>query len=301
MTTPPGGEQPGQQPHGGHPGQPPQPGQPGYGQPPPEQPGQPYGQPAQPGYGPPGGGTPPQPGYGPPSGGTPAQPGYGQPADPRYGPPSGGTPAQPGYGPRAEPGYGPPSGGTPAQPAYGQGLGDPPAGGMPGYTGGPDQGFAPQPYPGQPGGYPPGGYAPPPPDAPAKRSRRGLFLTIGLVVALIAVGIVAFALLGQKDPRDTATGFLAALKSKDFAGAHGKLCKDGQGKKSAEDLRQDFQLDQNTITSYSVDSDKKETINGDKVTVVTVTLTYQTGGNTTIELDVVAEGGGTVCGYKIPA
>jgi hypothetical protein len=290
MTTPPGGDwsrDPDQQPPAQP--QPPQPGQPQPGQPQPgqSQPGQqPYGgQPGQP-YG-----QPPQPGYGPPSGGTPAQPGYG--------PPSGGTPAQPGYGP--------PSGGTPAQPGYGQGLGDPPAGGIPAYTGGyAEPGFAPQPggqpY-GQPGAYPHAGFGQPPapPADTAKRSRRPLFLVLGLVLALVVVGIGAFALLGQQNPRETADGFLTALKGKDFATAHGKLCADGKNKKSADDLRQDFQLDQNTITGYSVVSDKKATLDGNKVTVVTVTLTYQTGGNTNIELDVVAEGGGTVCGYKIPA
>jgi hypothetical protein len=306
MTTPPGGDwsrDPDQQPQPGQPqpGQPqpgqPQPGQPQPGQP---QPGQPHpGQP-QPGYGQqPYGqpGQPPQPGYGPPSEGAPGQPGYG--------PPSGGTPAQPGYGPPSggQPGYGPPpSGGTPAQPGYGapgqhgQGLGDPPAGGSPGYS---DPPYA-QPYGAYPqaGGF---GQQPAPPVATPKRSRRPLFLILGLVLVLIIVGVGAFALLGQKNPRETAGGFLTALKGKDFATAHDKLCADGKSKKSAEDLRQDFQLDQNTITSYSVVSDKKETLDGNKVTVVTVTLTYQTGGNTNIELDVVSEGGGTVCGYKIPA
>jgi hypothetical protein len=269
MTTPPGGDwsrDPADQP------------QPGQSQPGQAQPGQP--QPGQPGYG--------QQPYG-----QPGQQPYGQPAPGGYGPPSGGTPAQPGYGQPGEPGYAHPSGATPAQPGYGPGLGDPPAGGMPAYGGGYEQ-----PY-GQPGAYPPGYGAPP--EQPPKRSRRALLLTVGLVVALVAVGVVAFGLLRQRDPRDTADGFLAAMKSKDFAAAHGKLCKDGQGKKSADNLRQDFQLDQNTITGYKVVSDKKETLDGDKVTVVTVTLTYQTGGDTTVELDVVSEGGGTVCGYKIPA
>ena len=140
--------------------------QPAYGQQPPysqpAQPQPPYGQPAQPAqpvYGHPG---QPQPPYGQ----QPAQPVYGQPGQQDYGQ----QPAQPPHG--QQPGY--PQ--QPAQPPYGQQPGQPQ---QPGYPPAPGQDptFA---Y-GQPGYIQ---------QAPAKKSRKSLWITLGIV------GVLLFCLCG---------------------------------------------------------------------------------------------------------
>lgn len=117
----------------------------------------------QPPYGQPQYGQQPgqQPGYG-----QQPMPGYGQPQQPAYG-----QPQQPGYGQPAQPQYG-----QPAQPQYAQpGYGQPQYGQQPGY------GQAPY---GQPG------YGAP------KKSRTGLFLGLGALVVVVAVGVVLLLTLG---------------------------------------------------------------------------------------------------------
>ncbi|MFE9423362.1 hypothetical protein ACFYNO_10400 [Kitasatospora sp. NPDC006697] len=101
-----------------------------------------------------------------------------------FGPPQPTPPPPPGAG-----GYGQP------QPGYGQpGYGQPPAYGQPGYgqPGAPQQ---PPPYYGQVPPQPgpaawPGGFPPPPP----KKSRKGLYFTLGGVV--VAIGVAAAVLAG---------------------------------------------------------------------------------------------------------
>ncbi|MFE0457722.1 hypothetical protein ACFW1A_00485 [Kitasatospora sp. NPDC058965] len=98
---------------------------------------------------------------------------YAQPTPPGYGqqPGYGQVPPQPGYG--SAPGYGqPPAYGQPAQPpAYGQ--------------------------PAQPPAQPPygqAGYAAYPPPVPPKKSRKGLWITLGVVV--VAIGVATAVLVG---------------------------------------------------------------------------------------------------------
>jgi hypothetical protein len=142
-------------------------------QPPPnpygQQPPNPYGQqpPQQPGgYGQP----QPQPGYGYPQQGQPAQPAYGQP------------PQQPGYGQQQpQPGYGYPQQGQPGQPAYGQ---------QPEYGQQPAYGQVPQ-QPGYGYGQPPG--------APQGGGGKRTGMIIGAVVALVAVGVGVFFVVGKDD------------------------------------------------------------------------------------------------------
>ena len=183
-------------------------------------------------------------------------------------------------------------GDPPGQP-YGTGgqyaqYGDPAAtGSFPGFPGA----YPDQPVPGQPGAV-----------APAK-PRRGRTVLI-LVGALVAVGAVAalgwFLFVGRADPRGTADAFLGALRSKDVAAAHGKLCADGKGKERPDDLRTDFGLDKHTITAYAITGTAESTRDG-SATTVRAELTYDTGATVPVELEVVGEGGGTVCGFTIPA
>jgi hypothetical protein len=185
---------------------------PGY----PSQPGDPYGQSGPPPQSPAPGWPPPyppqpanpaqqpypaQPG-GPQPGGP--QPGYGQPAppppvDPYASPVSGGGPA-----PVSPGGYPPGSYPVPGQPTY-------PQPGYPGQPGYPDQ-YPTVPLPGGPPGYGP-------PPAPP-RKRRGMLITIVLVVTLLLCGVGgtgAYLLLrnldgkGQASPADAVSGFLTAV------------------------------------------------------------------------------------------
>jgi hypothetical protein len=213
--------------------------------------------------------------------GAPSQP-YGQPGAPNqpYG--------QPAYG--QQPGH-PAYGQQPGQPAYGQQPGQPPYG-QPAY--GQPQ-FNQPPYPPPP--YPSTAYG-----QPQAKSRRPLFLILGGVVALIVVLVVVFAAIGGAgNPRDTADAFMAALKSKDVGKAHSLLCKDGQDKESESALRDDFDLDDRTITGYSLGTGSKHEREGKDETLIPVTIDYDQGGQVKLELGVWSEGGQKVCSLNDPA
>jgi hypothetical protein len=293
MTTPPGWnsgqprdpeEQPGQY------GQPSQP----YGQP-----GQPYGQPAQPygqdpyGQGQPG--QPGQPGQGQPGQGQPGQ-GGGQP----YGQPPAGDPY--GYGQQGQPDYGQaqPAAAPYGQPGadqgqYGQPYGQQPYGGQQG-------GFAAPPgAPGDPGGFAFGnqfgGPGVPPPTAKKSSKRRMIVLISVLVVVAVIAASAVFTALNKKPPKDVADGFLSAMKAKNFSAAHDTLCKDGRSKETEADLKTDFHLDQGSITAYAINGEEKDS-SDKKVTIVHTTLTYDSGQKLNIDLNVVTESGGRICGFK---
>ena len=280
MTTPPGPpgppgwnrdpeSEPGQY---GQPGQQGQPGQP-YGQPaadPYGQPSSPYGQPVQ-------GGQP----YGQPPAGDPY--GYGQ-NQPGYGPGGPGQ-GQPGATP-----YGAPAGG-PDQGQYGQPYGQGGFGTPPGTPGAPNQGgFNYNPPYGGPGAPPPTAIG----KGPSKR-RIIVLVSVLVVVAVIAAGAV-FSALNKKPPRDTADGFLSAMKAKNFTAAHDALCKDGKSKESETALKSDFHLDARTITAYTINGEDKDA-SDKKITVVHTTLTYDSGDKLNIDLNVVTESGGRICGF----
>jgi hypothetical protein len=147
---------------------------PGFGQ---EQ--SPYGQPSQAGYG--------HPSYGQPGSG---QPSYGQPS---YGQPSYGQPGsgQPSYG---QPSYGQPGSSQPSygQPSYGQAGYGQPTYGAPGQSGY-GTGYTQQP------GYGPPGYGQPQP--PAKKSRKGLFVSLAALVVVAAVAVVLLLVLTKGDKK----------------------------------------------------------------------------------------------------
>ncbi|MFC1421527.1 S53 family peptidase [Streptacidiphilus cavernicola] len=199
MSYPPYGENPQQPPHPqqpqnpnpyGRPQQPPPPGNP-YGQQPPPPPG-PYGRPQQP---PPQNPNP----YGRPQ--QPQQPPYPQQPNP-YGrpqqppPPQNPNPyGQPQYPPPQQPPYpqqpqypqpGNPYGGQQQPPPPYGGAGRPPYGGPPQGPGGPGGPSGPGVGPGSPGG---GGRRP-------RRSRKGLFVALGVVLAVIVAG-TAYAMHGS--------------------------------------------------------------------------------------------------------
>jgi flagellar basal body-associated protein FliL len=286
MTTPPGWTPGGPRDPDGEPAQP-------YSRPPAADP---YGQPGQGGqpYGQPPAADP----YGQPGQG--GQP-YGQPpaADPYGQPGQGGQPyGQPGYG--QQPGYGPGQAGGP----YGQPGGDRPDQGQYGQLPWAPSGFAAPPGgPPDQGGYPfgqpyDGPGAPPVPASPRRSRRRIILLVVALVVVLLAGLGVLTVFLNRTPPRETADGFLAAMKAKNFSAAHEALCKDGKTKESEADLRTDFHLDQSTITAYAITGEKKDATD-DNITVVHTTLTYDNGDKLNVDLNVVGESGGKICGFKV--
>ena len=150
-------------------------------------PGQPGGAPGQPAWGAPAAGGPPT--GGAPYGGQPTSGGpYG--GQPTSGGPYGGQPTSGGpYG--GQPTSAPPTSGAPygGQPTSGAPFGGQPFGGQP--AGGPPFGTPP------PGGQPFGGPTATPPAPPKSGgAKKTLFSILGVIVALVVVGVIKFAANG---------------------------------------------------------------------------------------------------------
>ena len=236
----------------------------------------------------------------------------------------------PGYGAGSDPAGQPPGFGTGSDPASspwdrpstppGYGAGSDPAGQPPGYGAGSDPASSPwqQPGPGGPGGYPgyppagppPAGYGPPPGHQdypppgggaqPPMRNRKVLALIAGLAVAAIVLVGVAAAVALRGNPRDTADEFMAALQAKDIDKAHSLLCKDGQHKVSKDGLRRDFDLDDRTITSYRLGTERTRQREGKDETLIPVTIDYDKGTEVKLDVGVWNEGGQKVCSLNPP-
>jgi hypothetical protein len=206
-------------------------------------------------------------------------------------PPAGGQPPWSGQPPQGQPPQGQPPQYQP-QPQYGAqppgGFGQPqPQGPQPGQPPYGTQPYGTQPYGAQP--YPYG-------QPPAKKRGRKIALIVGgavaaAVVALLVLGFV----VGSGNPRDTADEFMAALKSKDVDKAHSLLCKDGKEKETKDELRKDFNLDDRTITNYSLGTERERKREGKDETLIPVTIDYDQGEQVKIDLGVWNEGGQKVC------
>jgi hypothetical protein len=131
-----------------------------------------------------------------------------------------------------------------------------------------------------------------------------MFLLIGVLVAVVVVlaGAVGTIALRTGSPRQTADKFLTALKDKDVQRAHDLLCADGRRKKTADDLRGDFGLQNDTISSYVITSDTAtQQRDNKKETLVEATLTYQSGRRVPVQIGVWTEGGGQrICSLLPP-
>ena len=167
-----------------------------------------------------------------------------------------------------------------------------------------------QPGPGQPGpgqlrygppGYgqvPPGGhpgYPPPGGQPPSSANRKVLLLVAGLGVAAVVLLALVVSGLGGGDPRETADEFMAALKAKDVEKAHSLLCEDGRQTESEEELREDFDIDDRTITSYSLGTERTRERQGKGETIIQVTVAYDRGSEVKLDVGVWEEGGQKVC------
>jgi hypothetical protein len=204
----------------------------------------------------------------------------------------GGGPGQPGYGvgPAGPPG---PQYGRPAQP-YGP-PGQAEQGGYPNHPG----------YPGQPpqAGPPPAGHPGQPGSAQPKprSSRKVLPLIAGLAVAAVVLLLVVVGGAFGGNPRDTADEFMAAIKAKDVDKAHSLLCKDGQEKETKEELRTDFDLDDRTVTGYTLGTESTREREGKDETLIPVTISYDSGSDVRLDLGVWNEGGQKICSLNPPA
>jgi hypothetical protein len=119
------------------------------------------------------------------------------------------------------------------------------------------------------------------------------------VVTVVLAGVLVFVVF-RGTPRETADDFMSALQAKDIDKAHSLLCKDGQQKKSKDELRRSFDLDQRTITGYQLGTERERQREGKDETLVPVTITYDQGAEVRIELGIWNEGAQRVCSLNPP-
>jgi hypothetical protein len=119
------------------------------------------------------------------------------------------------------------------------------------------------------------------------------------VVTILLVAGLAY-LVFRGNPRDAADSFMAALRDKDVDKAHSLLCKDGQQKESAAELRRSFDLDARTITAYALGPGRERRREGKDETLIPVTITYDRGAEVRIDIGVWNEGGQKVCSLNPP-
>ncbi|HEX6121928.1 MAG TPA: NTF2-like N-terminal transpeptidase domain-containing protein [Ktedonobacterales bacterium] len=99
-------------------------------------------------------------------------------------------------------------------------------------------------YQGQPGGYPTMPGTPP----EQKKSRKGLWITLGVIGGLLVlccaagIGLFVFATVQAAKPIAAATNFCDDLKAQDYTAAYGMLSTDYQGKVTADQFTQASQL-----------------------------------------------------------
>src|SRR5260370_5114124 len=65
------------------------------------------------------------------------------------------------------------------------------------------------------------GYAPPP--QPRKKSRRGLLITLAVILAVLVVACGAIVIVGRSTPSKTLDAFCSAIKSQDYQTAYNQL------------------------------------------------------------------------------
>lgn len=96
----------------------------------------------------------------------------------------------------------------------------------------------PPPYPAASYGVQPGAYTPPPPPPGKKAGRRGLWIIVGVVIALLLIGGgVAFAVVynaNRSTPTKTLTAFCSALRGGDYQTAYNQLSSGLQARYGSE-------------------------------------------------------------------
>ena len=114
-------------------------------------------------------------------------------------------------------------------------------------------------------------------------------------MVIVVLGVIGSIAGGNRNPRDTADQFMAALKAKDVGKAHSLLCKDGKDKEPESALRDDFDLDDRTITAYTLGTETKRKREDKDETLIPVSISYDSGQPVNLSLGVWDEGGQKVC------
>jgi hypothetical protein len=184
-------------------------------------------------------------------------------------------------------------GGAPSAPGWGYGEPAPPSA--------PYGAPAPQSqYPTMPGqqwGPPsmPGGFAPPP--AAPRKSRKGLWITLGVILALLVVGggAGAYALGQYAAPVTAALAFCNHLKAANYAAAYNDLSSSMQGQVSGDEFAKGSQfitVAEGSITRCQQSSGNAYSYSfGAKKATLNATMTRSIAGTLVGNIGLVQEGG----------
>ena len=144
--------------------------------------------------------------------------------------------------------------------------------------------YAPLAY-GQPG-IP--GYAPP--AQPRKKSRRGLWITLAVILAVLVVACGAIVFLGRSTPSKTLDAFCSAIKSQDYQTAYNQLSQFRQTRIKEQEFASLFSHFSSCTYSAISESDPQAT--------APMTFFGTAGGSLNGQADLVQENGTT---WKIDA
>lgn len=140
-----------------------------------------------------------------------------------------------------------------------------------------------------------------PEDAPeGERSRKGAFIGLAVVAAVVALGVAAlvFFVLDEESPSDVVDDYFQALKDADLDGARGYLCAAERGSPDADDAEAQAAL-------AGLVAELEWEITGEKVndaeTEATVTVRLEGLGETGDDtISLVAESGDwKICGNSL--
>jgi hypothetical protein len=148
----------------------------------------------------------------------------------------------------------------------------------------PQQPYAPLAY-GQPG-IP--GYAPP--AQPRKKSRRGLWITLAVILAVLVIACGAIIFVGRSTPSKTLDAFCSAIKGQDYQTAYNQLSQARQTRIKEQDFASLFSHFSSCTYSAISESDPQAT--------APMTFFGTAGGSLNGQADLVQENGTT---WKIDA
>jgi len=163
----------------------------------------------------------------------------------------------------------------------------------------PQQAYPPpqQPYaPPQPPPYAPLAYGQPgipgyaPPAQPRKKSRRGLWITLAVILAVLVVACGAIVFVGRSTPSKTLDAFCSAIKSQDYQTAYNQLSQFRQTRIKEQEFASLFSHFSSCTYSAISESDPHAT--------APMTFFGTAGGSLNGQTDLVQENGTT---WKIDA
>ncbi len=156
----------------------------------------------------------------------------------------------------------------------------------------PQQPYAPPPQPlyGPPAYGQPGipGYTPP--AQPGKKSRRGLWITLAVILAVLVVACSAIIFVGRSTPAKTLDAFCSAIKSQDYQAAYNQLSQSRQTRIKEQEFASLFSHFSSCTYGTINESDPNAT--------APMTFFGTAGGSLNGQADLLQEGGTT---WKIDA